>query len=233
MAKNEEAPVRFQTPPFVMMWPHLFKAHANNFKDADPDQAPKFEVTAVFDKSKWTADHHTQWKALVAAVKGAAQRELGIPFEKIKQDKRGLRKNVERETSFDFVPDDAPFAKFTSFQKPGVVDRNGVDISPADGNDDCIYSGAYAIATILIKPYKHEKGGKGISLRLNNVMVLVGDPKVAPRRDNRKSAEEDFNQADESAFLENFDIDGVEDEDEPPRKGAGKGRKADEEDDEF
>lgn len=228
MAKNDSAPRRFQLPPFIMMWPHLFKAHKADFKDSDGEQTPKFELTAVFDKSKWTDTHHAQWKALVAAVKGAAQTDLGIPFDKIKQDKRGLRKNSDREKEFEFVSSDTPFAKLTSYQKPGVVDRHGTDISPAEGNDDCVYSGAYATATVGIYPYKHEKGGKGISIRLNNVMILVGDPKVAPRRDNRKSAEEDFNEVDESAFLEQFDLDDA-DEDEAPHKG----RKAADEDDDF
>ena len=211
MASNKEPSARLETPPFIVMFPNAFKAVKSELADADA--TPKFGLTAVFDSSKWNETHKRKFKAILDALEASSQAAFKKPWASLKSDKKGLRRNEERETVFDFTPGKTYFANLTSTRKPDVIDVNGDPINAEEGNTDKLYQGCICKATVRVFDYD-KKGSKGVALGLFNIQVLVSDPKKAPRRDNSKSASEDFSEEDESAFLGQFDEDEPEADDD-------------------
>lgn len=204
MATNKTAPVRLETPPFIVMFPNAFKARVSDL--AEEGAAAKYGLTAVFDSSKWTAAQREKFKAILAAMDAESMSAFKKPWASLKSDKKGLRRNAERDTEFDFVDSKTYFANLTSTKKPGVCDVNGDDIDATNGNEDLLYQGCIAKATVRVFSYD-KKGSKGVALGLFNIKVLVSDPKKAPRRDNSKTAAEEFSEDDESEFLKGFEGD--------------------------
>jgi hypothetical protein len=187
------------------MYPNVFRARKS---DLDDKAEAKYGLTAVFDPSKFNDKDKERWKALKNALNKASMEAFGKPWDKLPMAKRGLRNNVMPDTGekkFDFMPESAYFANITSKNRPGVVDINKDDIGPEHGNDDSVYSGCFATATVNVFSYNNKS--KGVALSLNNVRILISDPKKAPRRDNRKAAADDFDEEGESDFLSGFEED--------------------------
>lgn len=210
----EEKRTRLQTPPFIAMWPNLFRAKKNDQSD-DPNAKPKYGVTAVFLPSEWSKADKTRWQALEKVLNEKSQEAFGKPFAKLAPNNRGIRRNSDRTTPIPDIPDDAYVVNFTTLSKPGVVHITEGDVSPEDGNDDLVYSGMWCQATVGAFSYTGKKA-KGVALGLNNVRILISDEKKAPRRDGRKSAADDFDEDDASEFLSRYDADEPEVEDDDP-----------------
>lgn len=206
MAEKKTEYKRFTTPPFVMAFPNLFVAR---YQNKEKTGTMKYGVNAVWDPSKFSVREKALWDAIRAEINTESLRVHKRPYAeaiKIENFKKALRKNESREEPFDakFVGDDAIFANLTTKNKPGVIDVNKADIGPEFGNDELVYPGAIGQATVGVFAYKHESGGKGVSLSLFNVRILNSK---TPRMDNRKSAAEDFDEDIDSRWLEDSEED--------------------------
>lgn len=233
MTDSDDKPkrIRLQTPPFICMWPNLFRAKKSDLEKDNPDAKAKYGITAVFDVSKFSPRDKARWKAILAALDAKSMEAFQKPWAKLKADKKGLRPNEERDTPFDFVGDGAYFANLTTTSKPGVVHISEGDVSPEEGNDDLVYSGMWCQATVNVFSYSNKS--KGVALGLNNVRIIVSDEKKAPRHDGRTAASDDFDDEGDSEFLNRFDGDEEEaDDDAPPPKKAGKAKPKNDWDDE-
>ena len=73
----------------------------------------------------------------------------------------------------------------SSIDQPGIVDSK---VKKVTSQDEC-YSGCSFNVTISVYPFDQD-GGRGVALGLGNVQVT----KKGKRLDNRKSAEEDFDE---------------------------------------
>lgn len=210
MAK--EAPARYTTPRGRVLFVNAFKARAAEGDDGEKG-TPKYSITLVFDPAKFTESDKKKFSALVAAVNKETKDSFKLKdydFRKPGSFKPGIRKLEDRVPPFegDGLPEVGYFLNASSLFKPGVVDLNGNDVAPEEGNEDILYRGCYARATLNLFAFD-KRGNKGISFQLNNIQVL-GDGK---RLDNRRSASEEF--ADEEvdgAWLEGDEPE-VEDED--------------------
>jgi hypothetical protein len=206
---------RFTTPPFVMAWPGLFVAR---YQNKEKTGVMKYGTKAVWDPSKFSVKEKALWEAIRAEMNAESMRVHKRPYLeaiKIENFKKALRKNNLQEEPFDpaIVGKDAIFANLTTKNKPGVIDVNKDDIGPEHGNEELVYSGAIAQATVGVFAYKHESGGKGVSLSLFNVRVLNSK---TPRMDNRKSAAEDFDDDVDARWLEDAEeaVEDTEDEED-------------------
>jgi hypothetical protein len=157
-------------------------SYANLFvpKAAEEGQNPKYSVAVLIPKSdKATL---TRIKAAIDAVKKdpASEKLWGKPFNS--EMKAALR---DGDLKADENPEYAGhyFFNCSSFQKPGVVDRN---LNPVlDQNE--VYSGCYARVSVNFYAF-NKGGGKGVAVGLNNVQKLEdGEP-----LSGRSRAEDDF-----------------------------------------
>lgn len=213
MAKSE-AP-RLITPPFICAYPKLFKAEPGG---KDKKGALKYSVTAIWDPSKFNDADKRKWQAIKDALNDESLRLFKKSFKDLPEAtyKKGLRRNNDREEPFDVsrVGDKAIFANLTSSFRPGVVDINKDDIGPEHGNEDLVYPGCIAIASVRAYAY-NQGGGKGVALGLNNVRIIGSDVKKYPRMDNRTSAAEEFDEELDSEWLEAYadELEATEEED--------------------
>lgn len=186
---------RYVTPVFRVSFPNLFEAKAMTGPDGKPGQ-PKFGLSAVWDPSKFTEKEKELWKILGAALNGAAQEKFKCNFKDLPANvKRGLRDGNEK-ADLEGYGAGTRFANITSKMRPGVVNLAKEPIGPEHGNADEIYPGCYARATVTV--YTYDKIGKGIAIGLMNVQKV----KDGGRLDSRTDAAEDFEDAVDSAFLD-------------------------------
>lgn len=234
MAATETKRLRLKTPPFIAMWPNLYRAKKSDFED-NAEAKPKYGLTAVFLPDDFTPADKKLWAALEKALNEKSQEAFGKPFQKLGSNNRGIRLNSDRQTPIPDIPDDAYVVNFTTLSKPGVIHITEGDVSPEDGNEELVYSGMIAQATVGPFSYSTKKA-KGVALGLNNIRILLSDDKKAPRRDGRKSASDDFDEDDASEFLSRYasedDEPSVDDDEEEvaPRKAskpAGKSKNYD------
>jgi hypothetical protein len=193
--------VRLTTP--------LFRAHFVNAFKARPGMdggSAKYGVTAVWDPSKFTPADKKKWDDILEAIRDAVKADIKKPYEidAMGSYKTGLRKNSNREEPFvgagSVYPDLSAatvLANLTSSFKPGVIDINKDDVSPEEGNEDLLYPGCFARATVNVYTY-NQNGGRGVALGLNNLQVIISDEKKAPRFDNKTDAADDFDEVDDS-----------------------------------
>lgn len=201
---------RLTTPPFICSFPNAFKAKPGG---KNGDGTPKYGVTAIWDKSTFSATDKKRWEALLKALDEESRRA----FKKAWKDlnplvyRRGLRKNGDRENPFEGFEDSAIFANITSLSKPGVIDINKDEISPEEGNEDLLYPGCLCRATVNV--YSFENEGKGVGIGLFNIQVISSDEDKYPRLDNRTKAEDDFDDDLDAAWLDG-DEESVDGDDE-------------------
>lgn len=173
-----------------------------------PDDEGKYRTMILIPKS----DKATM-KALKACVEAA--KEMGITSKwggklpsKLKLPlKDGDVLKEEREEEGKSAEGFAGHYYFncSSKTKPGVVDKNGKDITdPAD-----IYSGCWVRASVVFLPYHFtEKNQKGVTVILNNIMKVEDDDHLGG---GRSSATADFG-------LNAFDADDDDEDYTPPKK---------------
>lgn len=214
-AKAAEKGVRFTTPPFVMSYPHLFKAQAGLNKN----QAPKFSCQAIWDPKTFGDKDKALWRAItneiskqlkeVFKVKGDNRKELEAAVTK-KFPKAWIALRAGDEGDFEDRAGYGAgkiFARLHTEGPPGVVDLSKSPIHPTEGNADEIYPGCVCRATVTIKAYDHkESGGKGYVFYLANVQKI----KDGPRLDNRVAAADDFDEEVDGAWIDEDDADAGE-----------------------
>lgn len=147
---------------------------------------PKYGLAAVWEPGKFGPKDKARWKKMMQALDAEAKRAFKKGLKELPANyKKGVRDGAEKENLEGFGPG-TKFASLTSKMRPGVVDLNGNDISPEEGNADEVYSGAYFQATVTV--YSYDNKNKGVSLGLYNLRKV----KDGPRLDLRTNAAEDF-----------------------------------------
>lgn len=183
--------VRYQTPVFRMSFPHLFTAQAG------PDGGePKYGLAAVWDPSKFTDKEKALWKKIMGAIDAECKKR----FKKSRKELMELNSNG---ASYKLVPRDGRvkadlegygegtlFANLTTKMRPGVINLEKEDIGPEHGNDDEIYPGCYARATVTV--YSYDNKGKGVALGLMNVQKVRDGERLDARTDAAEDFEDDY-----------------------------------------
>lgn len=205
MAETETVE-RFTTPPFVLSYPHVFKA--SKIKGAAANAEAKFSCQAIWTPKNFGERDKKLWAKMIAKVcaelkrefkvTGANRKELQAAVrEKYENAKFALRDGKARADKKGYG-EGTIFASLTTTSPPGVVDLAGDTISPAEGNESEIYPGCICRATITIKAYTHESGGRGYSFYLGNLQKV----KDGTRLDNRVAAKDDFDEELDEAWID-------------------------------
>lgn len=208
---EDEKGKRLTTPPFVVSYPHLFKAQAGLNKN----QAPKFSLQAIFDPKLYTSDDDKKkWGAILREITSQLKEVFKVKGEKRLDVEKAVTEKfpkawmaLRKGTEGDFVDragygEGKFFARLHTESPPGVIDIEKNTISPLEGNADEIYPGCVCRATITIKAYDHkESGGKGYSIYLGNVQKI----KDGPRLDSRVAAADDFDEDVDGAWIDESD----------------------------
>jgi hypothetical protein len=160
-----------KTPPFRMAFPALLE-----MKEFQGEL--KYGLEAVFPPDT----DLSELKKLASQVKKEmwgdnSPKNLKSPFIK------GDQYNDEHDNHRSEIVG-TTFMRLNTTNKPGVIDLKGRNI---DDKDE-IYSGRWAKATVYCHAYDN-KGSKGITFLLNNVLLLQDDE---PWGVVRRSAQEDF-----------------------------------------
>lgn len=198
MAKAKFKGEKLTTPVFRASFVEsLFKARASS---DNPDAKPKFGLAAIWTPGEFSVKEKDLWRNLLKELDRAAQHEFAKPWKELsKLDiKTGLRDGAGK-ADYAGYGEGTRYASLTSYDPPGVCDKNKKDISPEDGNTDEIYAGCYCRATVVVYPYNNK--GKGVAIGLRNIQK-VGDGK---RLDNRTAAKDDFDEDSDSKFLNSDD----------------------------
>lgn len=183
---------RLVTPVFRVSFPALFKAES---MDGGP---LKYGCSAIWTPSQFNDLDKKRWRAIRTAMDEVAKEKFGKIMKDLPANvKRGLRDGAEKDLE-GYGPGTV-FATLSTRLKPGIIDRDKTPIGPEHGNDDLVYPGMYARATV--NPYAYDNKGKGIALGLMNFQ-RVND---GERLDSATNAAEDFDDD-----LDGFDSD-VED----------------------
>src|SRR6185436_10726221 len=197
MAKDKIERKKLVTPVFRLSFPNLFEARKGNTDD--PNATPKFGLSAIWTPAKFTEKEKGQWRAIMAELDKEAQRVFGKPWKQLPDTvRRGIRDGASKD-NLEGYGEGTRFANITSKNRPGVIDKNGDDISVEDGNTDEIYPGCWCRATVTV--YSYNNKGKGVALGLRNVQKI----KDGPRLDNRTNAKDDFDEEIESSWLDEQD----------------------------
>lgn len=192
MAKDR---VKLWTPPFVIGFPSLFAPRKS--EDAAEDDKGKYGCTAIWTPANFTEDHKTLYRAIIAALDEESQRVFKRPWKELPSNvKRGIRDGADK-ADLDGFGDGTRFASLTSHHKPGIVDRNNIQIVDPDE----VFAGCIARATVNV--YSYQNKGKGVALGLNNIQILAaeGHPKVR-RLDNRGNPGADFSDDLDTSWLD-------------------------------
>jgi hypothetical protein len=156
----------------TLMTPKLRVRYENFFKTGMADDNGKsfFEGTLVVDAAAWNTP---EMKAIRAACETALKKKFPTATaDEMAEFKRPFRKCGTKPKTYGPEFADCLFFKVKSTKKPGVVDAKVQPIiDPSEA-----YAGCYA--RISVHPFAYDvKGGKGVSLWMNNVQILPGgDP---------------------------------------------------------
>lgn len=207
---------RYITPPFVISYPHLFKAQKGLNKEAEP----KFSCQAIWTPKNFSEKDKKLWSNILKEVTSQLKSTFKVEgANRLEVQKAVLKKYpkawiaLRDGTEGDFA-DRAGYGSGTIFARlhtttpPGVIDLSGSTIHPNEGNSDEIYPGCICRATITVSAYDHkESGGKGYVFYLNNVQKI----KDGARLDSRVAAADDFDEEVDGAWLDQEDETGGED----------------------
>ena len=123
------------------------------------------------------------------------------------------------------------FVRASSEDRPGILDEDGESITDMEG----VYSGRWYRAVVRPYAWQHPKSGKGVSLQLDNVL-LVNAPKGESDEafSGRGDAADDFEGYIEGGGASSKRRNRDEDEDEGrgSRRSRGRGRSRDRDEDE-
>lgn len=161
------------TPKAKLLYPNLFEAVLMK-GEKDPERA-RFNTTLLLHKS-------ADLKAIQEAVVAVAQEKLGSKFKETKWKKPFLKvteddqpKIWNRLTKAGIDPADFPvMVRLASKAAPSVRAPNGAKVE----DEDQVYEGRWARASVRPFFFDHPTGGKGVSLGLGNVQLLDNDDPI-------------------------------------------------------
>lgn len=217
--KKEAKSIIIQMPMFRASYVNVAKPYV------DEDGKASFGLTAILPlredmdpASRKRLDFCEQviWQAIEEKWNSKFRKELqeqheaGQPLKKFKWPFR------DGSTDFDLTKnpsyENKLIVNLRSYDRqPGCLDENKQDIILTSAEfGQQIYSGMYATATVNVFCFDHNKGGKGCSLVLRNVMKLKDGDRLA----GVASATRDFEDVDTT----DFGVDNAALLDEQPRK---------------
>ena len=175
------------TPLVILSYPHLDKP-----QPADEGQTPKYSAALiVLPGTLEDPAEKAKFDAIQEALIKAGRAKFGEKFEQmLKSD--GFKKCIRRDGAAKNYPGDIYF-NARSANQPGLVYSHAEPGTtkparvPQEKVKEVFYPGAIVRASVSAFAFDN-KGGKGISLGLNNMQfVRDGD-----RLDNRTKAEDEF-----------------------------------------
>lgn len=165
------------TPVFRASFPNLFVPKA-----MQEGQTPKYSVSAVFEPDTMNEADKKRWQAILDLIDETTMEKFKKKASQLPGNYKQAIRDGSEKAELEGYGDGKKFANLTSKMKPGVVDANGVDMSPDD-----IYPGCYLRATVSAYAYDMN-GGKGVALGLQNIRFV----RDGERLDARTDAGEDF-----------------------------------------
>lgn len=182
-----------RTPTGMISFPSLFKA---TVPKGLVGVEPRFSVNLILGPAAQKTPEYLFLRKTVAETideKFGAGKSKDVEWLRRMKFKSPFRPTADRDyTGYDieggvFI---APWSK----NKPGIVDANREDILvPSD-----VWSGQLARCTVHAFAYD-QSGNKGVAFNLNNIQIVKAD---MPRLDGRKSAKDEFDDADEGSDAE-------------------------------
>ena len=184
--------IKLVTPVFRVSFPNLF----------EPNEDGKYGLSAVWTPADFTDLDKKRWKAIMGGLDAESKRVFKKAWKDLPANvKRGIRNGNEKE-DMEGYGEGTRFASLSSKYRPGLVDLDKTPIGPEHGNDDLIYPGMYARATVNIFSYNNE--GKGVALGLNNVQRVRDGERLDNRTDAGADFEDDIEVDDFGADTEDF-----------------------------
>lgn len=164
------------TPVFRVSFPSVFEASSWE------GSAPKFEVTGLFDPSKFSEKDKERWKAMQDLADQAAMDTFKKKVSALPGNfKKPFRDGAEKGDLAGFE-EGKPFARMSSKMKPGLIDIDKTIIT----DQTEFYPGCYARATVTA--YAYDNVGKGVAFGLQNLQKVAD----GERLDARTDAGDDF-----------------------------------------
>lgn len=172
------------TPVFRLSFPSIFEPAKP--MEGSEGKKPKYEITMVFDPSKFSPEEKARFKEMEALANEASVEKFKKPLDKLPAGHRKpFRDGAEKEHLTGFG-EGTVFAKASSFMKPGIVASDGK--TPIE-DAEAIYPGCYCRASVTA--YSYTNVSKGVAFGLSNIMFV----KDGERLDNRTDAAEDFGES--------------------------------------
>lgn len=174
MAENN--PSRIVTPPGRLSFPALFEPRAVNEGDK-----PQFAATLLYPDGT----DLTELKRIVGEAAVAKWGSDAINLLRTGAIRSPFRDCGEKAHLSGYEPG-WTFVTLRSNSAPGVVDQAVKPITPLE--QDRIRAGFWVQCSTHAYAWSHPQGGKGVSLSLNNIMLVKEDSPF----DGRRAASEDF-----------------------------------------
>lgn len=146
----------------------------------------KYSVILLFDPAEIAKDPEQQalFKDMIDEANASSMELFKVPIGGIYKGKpipSPFRKSEEKPNLY---PPGLVFVKFSSINKPGVVDAAVQVISEESG---AFYSGCYARVSYSV--YSYDEGVRGVSFGLTNVQKLHDGERIGGKR---TTPDEDF-----------------------------------------
>lgn len=167
---------RMVTPKFRVSYPHVFKP-----QQVKPTDKPKYSITMLYPKDSDLMGH---------VLGSDEERSLKDVIRNAKIAEFGPKKNWPEDLESPVIDGDVPDKKgeikegyaghwvikatTNEDSRPGVVDEEGIPISPEDGATQ-FYPGCYARAYVYARVWEY-MGKQGVQFILDHVQKL-GDGK--------------------------------------------------------
>lgn len=174
------------TPVFRVSFPAVFETAKPMAGDDGVGKKPKYEVTMVFDPSRFDDGEKKRFKEMEALLDHVAMEKFKKTVAKFPANfKKAFHDGAEKEHLAGFGAG-LVYAKASSFAKPGVVAADRV--TPIEDRE-AFYPGCYARASVTA--YAYDNVSKGVAFGLSNLMFV----KDGERLDSRTDPTEDFGEA--------------------------------------
>lgn len=172
-----------------MSWPKLFTAEINKAETGKPDAKKKYSLNLLVPPS-------SDLKYLKERCQEVAKERWG---EKLKDMKLKSPFLKAEDYKYEGHLPGWTYLRLNAISKPQVVEaKDGALIRIAEENPEIVYSGRWAQVTVNSFAYPksglQDLGNRGISIGLNNVMLLMHDEGLG----GRMKAEDEFEAADVS-----------------------------------
>ena len=178
------------TPLAILSYPHLDKP-----QPSDDGKPPKYSAALIImPEVLEDPAERAKFDAIQQALIKAGTAKWGEKFEAMAKGdgfKKGLRRDAEAKWGSRFAG--AIYFNARSVNQPGLVYPHADPATgkparvPAEKIKEQFYPGSYVRASVSAFAFDN-KGGKGVSLGLNNMQWV----KDGPRLDNRAAAEDEF-----------------------------------------